>query len=165
MKRLALLVSASAIALGLGSLAPDARGADCAVGGFVVNKKTGIIEQLLAFSTNATFFLTYAGAITSGTSGCSNSGIVKREFEQEVFVTANFDALSGDLAQGQGPRLAALTELMGCSPGLSRELARVAQGRFDRLVTGGADPAGVLLTELKQGMRMHPALSQCSRLA
>lgn len=165
MKRSALLVGVCAVALGLASIAPDARAADCAVGGFVVNKRTGIIEQLLAFTTNATFFITYAGAITTGTSGCSNSGLVKQEYEQQIFVTANFDALAGDLAQGQGPQLAALTELMGCSPQLGSELAHVAQAHFDRLVTGGPEQANALLTELKQEMRVHPALSRCTRLA
>ena len=166
MKRHAWLVGVLALGLALGCAIPEARAADCAVGGFVVNKRTGIIEQLLAFTTNATFFITYAGAITTGTSGCSNSGIIKHELEQEIFVTANYDALSGDLAQGQGPQVAALSALLGCRATLSAEFARVAQSRFDRLVTGGPAQAGALLAELKEHLRVHPALSQgCSRLA
>ncbi len=166
MKRCVWLVGILGLGLALGSAIPEARAADCAVGGFVVNKRTGIVEQVLAFSTNATFFLTYTGAITSGTSGCSNSGIIKREYEQEIFVTANYDALSSDLAQGQGQTVAALSALMGCRPALSGEFGRMAQAHFDRLVTGGPERAAGLLAELKDELRAHPALSQgCSRLA
>jgi hypothetical protein len=155
-----------ALGMALGWAVPAAQAADCAVGGFVVNKRMGIVEQLLAFSTNGTFFTTYAGAITSGTSGCSNSGIVKEEYEQRIFVTANYDALSLDLAQGQGQYGAALAALLGCRPELRGEFVRVAQGRFGALVTGGPEQADALLAALKDELRVHPALSQgCSRLA
>jgi len=154
------------VAVLLAGTVQEARAADCAIGGFVVNKRTGIIEQLLAFTTNGTFFITYAGAITTGTSGCSNSGIIQREYEQQIFVAANYDALSRDFARGQGEHLAAMSALMGCPAALNGELGRVAQAHFGQLVTGAADPAPVLLAELKDELRGHPALSvSCTRLA
>ena len=165
MKRIAVLGVALA-ALALGGVAQEARAADCAVGGFVVNKRTGIIEQLLAFTTNGTFFITYAGAITTGTSGCSNSGIIKNEYEQQVFVAANFDALSGDIARGQGENVMALSALMGCPASMSAEVAHVAQAHFEDWVTLGADRAPILLAGIKEEMRVHPALSvSCTRIA
>lgn len=164
-RKFGLIVGLS-LAVAWGSLAPAAHAADCAVGGFVVNKRTGIVEQLLAFSTNGTFFITYSGAITSGTSGCSNSGIVKEEYEQRIFVTANYDALSADLAQGQGQHGTALAALLGCRPELRGEFVRVAQAHFAALVTGGPEQADALIAALKDELRVHPALSQgCSRLA
>jgi Protein of unknown function (DUF3015) len=165
MKRM-VLVGVAIAAILAGGLGREARASDCAVGGFVVNKKTGIIEQLLAFTTNGTFFVTYAGAITTGTSGCSNSGIVKQDYEQRVFVTANFDALSQDLARGQGENVNALSSLMGCPTSLTGEVASVAQAHFGELVTGGPDRTMALLVSLKNEMRVHPALSaSCTRLA
>ena len=47
-RKFGLIVGLS-LAVAWGSLAPAAHAADCAVGGFVVNKRTGIVEQLLAF--------------------------------------------------------------------------------------------------------------------
>jgi hypothetical protein len=164
-RKLGLIVGLG-LALGSGCVVPAVQAADCAVGGFVVNKRTGIVEQLLAFSTNGTFFITYAGAITTGTSGCSNSGIVKEEFEQRIFVRANYDALAADLAQGQGQHETALAALLGCRPELRGEFGRVAQAHFAALVTGGPEQADALLAALKDELRVHPALSQgCSRLA
>jgi len=166
MKRNAWILPVLALGMALGVAAPEARAADCAVGGFVVNKRTGIVEQLLAFSTNGTFFVTYSGAITSGTSGCSNSGIIKREYEQQIYVTVNYDALSGDLARGEGEHVAALAALLGCQPALRGEFGHVAQAHFGALVTGGPEQALDLLAELKDELRVHPALSQgCTRLA
>jgi len=166
MKRKLWLPPVLALGIALGWAVPAARASDCAVGGFVVNRSSGIIEQLLAFTTNGTFFITYAGAITSGTSGCSNSGIVKEEFEQRIFVTANYDALSADLARGQGQHQAALAALLGCGRELRAEFGRVAQAHFAALVTGGPERADELLATLKDELRVHPALSRgCSRLA
>jgi hypothetical protein len=166
MKRSAWIVAVLAFgAMTLGLLG-EARAADCAIGGFVVNKRQGILSQLFAFTTNGTFFITYAGAITTGTSGCSNSGIIKNEYEQEFFVVANYDALSSDLARGQGERIGALSALLGCRPELNGEVARVAQANYSNLVTETLDSPQVLLAGLKQELRVHPALSQgCSRLA
>ena len=165
MKRVALTAIALAAVL-LAAGARESRAADCAVGGFVVQRKTGIIEQLLAFSTNGTFFITYAGAITTGTSGCSNSGIVKQEYEQRIFVAANYDALSEDIARGQGENLAAMSALLGCPAALRGELGRVAQSHFGQIVTGGSGQAPEFLAALKDALRVHPALSaSCTRLA
>jgi hypothetical protein len=165
MKR-TILIGIALGALALAGLGQEARAGDCAVGGFVTNKSSGIIQQLLAFTTNGTFFITYAGAITTGTSGCSNSGIVKAEVEQQIFVTANYDALAGDLARGQGAQVAALSSLMGCPVALSGEFGRVAQAQFAALVTGGPDQATALLATLREDLRVHPALSaSCTRLA
>lgn len=164
MKRVALTGIALAVLLAAG--ARESRAADCAVGGFVVNRRTGIIEQLLAFTTNGTFFITYAGAITTGTSGCSNSGIIKREYEQQVFVAANYDALSEDVARGHGENLAAMSALLGCPAVLSGEVGRVAQAHFGQIVAAGADRTPALLAALKDALRVHPALSaSCTRLA
>jgi hypothetical protein len=158
-------VGMALVATLLASAAAEVRAADCAIGGFVVNKRTGILEQLFAFTTNGTFFITYAGAITTGTSGCSNSGIIQREYEQQFFVAANYDALSRDLARGQGEHLTAMSVLMGCPAALDGEFARVAQAHFGDLVTGGSDPAPALLATLKDELRGHPVLSvSCTRL-
>jgi hypothetical protein len=165
MKRMALL-GVALTAVMLAGVAQDVRAADCAVGGFVVNRKTGIIEQLLAFTTNGTFFFTYAGAITSGTSGCSNSGIIRREVEQQLFVAANYDALSVDVARGQGEHLAAMSALMGCPAALTGEFGRLAQAHFGQLVSGAPDRAPLLLAGLKDELRAHPEFSaSCTRLA
>jgi DUF3015 family protein len=165
MKRIAWLGIVLAVVL-LAGMVREGLAADCAVGGFVVNKRTGIIEQLLAFTTNGTFFITYAGAITTGTSGCSNSGIIKQEYEQQVFVAANYDALSGDMARGQGEYLAAMSALMGCPAALSGEFGQIARTHFDQIVSEAPGRAPALLAALKDAMRVHPALSaSCARLA
>lgn len=135
----------------------------CAVGGFVTGKSKGAIQQILAFTTNSTFFITYAGAITTGTSGCSSSGIVKEEYEQEVFVAASYDGLLQDMAQGGGAYLRSFAELMGCEPALYGDLAQWSQANLERLSADPGTPQA-WVAGVRQNLALHPSLSGCTRV-
>jgi hypothetical protein len=158
-----VLMLALAALLAAASWSGTAR-ADCAVGGFVTNKSKGAIQQLLAFTTNGTFFLTYAGAITSGTSGCSSSGIVKDEYEQEVFVAQTFDGLTQDMARGEGGYLRSFAALMGCDRALYPEFAQWSQAHLADLAVEPETPRA-WVGEMKRGLAAHPRLSGCTRIS
>jgi hypothetical protein len=135
----------------------------CAVGGFVTNKSKGALQQLLAFTTNSTFFLTYAGAITSGTSDCSSSGIVKEEYEQELFVAASYDSLLQDMAAGDGAYLRSFAGLMGCDAALYADFAHWGQANLERLASPPASPAA-WVSGVRHDLAAHPSLFACARL-
>ena len=138
--------------------------ADCAIGGFVTGKSKGAIQQLLAFTTNSTFFITYAGAITTGTSGCSSSGIVKEEYEQELYVAATFDGLTEDMARGGGGYLRSFATLMGCGDELYPAFAQWSQDSVERFAEMPENPR-VWVSAVKQDLSAHPQLYGCTRLS
>ena len=156
---LALLAVGAALVLGA---APSR--ADCGPGAVVTSNGHDISRQSVAFSTNITLLPTQLLAITFGTSGCSNSGVIYRDQEQQVFVAYNYSPLLQEMAQGQGSRLDALASLLGCAPEQERAIGQWTQSRFATLLPAGADQPAVLLTELKRGMRAYPPLAACSRL-
>ena len=158
------LVLVFALAAGLAMLWNGVARADCAVGGFVTNKSKGAIQQLLAFTTNGTFFLTYAGAITTGTSGCSSSGIVKDEYEQELFVSHTYDGLTQDMARGEGQYLRSFAALMGCDGALYPDFAEWSQAHAADLAAVAETP-DAWVGEVKRGLALHPRLSGCTRLS
>ena len=71
-----------------------------------------IAPQVLMATTNGTFWSQTFG-ISFGTSGCTNDGKVWAGRKTEVFVSATFDNLAGDMARGHGEHLTALATLLG----------------------------------------------------
>lgn len=97
--------------------------AGCGLGSVLFSADTKLF-QILAGTTNGTYYNQTFG-ISSGTSNCTNSGIVKAEKEQEVFITANFESLESEIATGKGEKLNAFASLMGCKQnGAFHQVAR-----------------------------------------
>ncbi len=107
--------------------------AGCGLGSVIIQKNSKGL-QLLAMTTNSSF-LTQPLGITSGTSGCSASGIVQNDKQMEYFVEVNHSDLSREMAQGQGEKLNTLAALNGCAtPEAQAAFAGMAQGSFDKIV-------------------------------
>ncbi|WP_413585986.1 DUF3015 family protein [Bdellovibrio sp. HCB274] len=87
--------------------------AGCGLGSMIITKNSKGL-QLLALTTNGSFLSSFFG-ITSGTSGCSSSGIVMNDKEVQYFVEVNQKELSREMAQGHGQLLATLAEMKGCA--------------------------------------------------
>ncbi len=140
--------------------------ADCGPGPLVVQNNKGMLIQSFGATTNATFLPTQTFAITSGTSGCSNSGIVNRDAEQRFFLAVNLDNISQQMAQGGGSHLNSLAGLLGCPVELYPRFARFTRRNFAALVpVEGAQPAE-LLTHLKREMRNDPQFAGgCGRIS
>jgi Protein of unknown function (DUF3015) len=82
-------------------------------------------------------------AITSGTSGCTNNGMIVQREVLTVFVSQNADQVSQDMARGRGEYLTSLATLMGIPPERQAEFFILAQEQFRDLMQrqGGSDEA------------------------
>lgn len=107
---------------------PAAR--ECGPGPLLMQGSGGIVQQLLAFSTNGTFLPTYAIGITVGTSGCNNSGVVDGTQAATEFVAFNAEHVERDFARGQGEYMASVAALLGCPAEARPDFARVAQAHM-----------------------------------
>lgn len=108
--------------------------AGCGLGSLLISKNSKGL-QLLAMTTNASFLSQPLG-ITSGTSGCSASGIVNNDKEIQYFVEVNQEELSRQMAEGQGTHLNTLASLMGCQTSQGQtKFATEAQANYSAIVT------------------------------
>src|SRR5512147_699161 len=92
---------------GLAMAANPDTGPGCGLGKLAWGDYKGqkeIAPQVLMATTNGTFGSTTFG-ISTGTSGCTNDGKIMAEQKTTVFASVNFDALSAEMAQGQGEHL------------------------------------------------------------
>ena len=102
---------AAALMIAAGSSAMANNGAGCGVGSSIFNGQRGVAPQVLAATTNGTFMNTVA--ITFGTSGCTQDGVVSSSWKISMFIDGTRVALARDAAAGQGENLDARAVVMG----------------------------------------------------
>ena len=152
------LGAAATLALVLLLLPAGAR-ADCGPGPIVFKQSKGIIQQMLALTTNVTLLPTWAVGVTIGTSGCSNSGVVRADMVAELFVAWNADAVGQEAAQGRGEHLTALAGLLGCPLEARAIFARLAQARYADLPADAQAAPGQWVAQLRAGLSADPTLA------
>lgn len=133
--------------------------AGCGLGSVVIQRNSKVL-QLFAMTTNATFF-SQAFGITSGTSGCSASGIVKTDQQIEYFVEVNHDDLSREMAQGGGEKLSTLAALNGCQTQESQLVfGQWTQQTYDKILPTSATTSVEMVQNLKNQLKDSPEVAQ-----
>lgn len=148
---------------GLAMAANPDTGPGCGLGKLAWSDYKGqkeIAPQVLMVTTNGTGMNTFA--ISSGTSGCTNDGKIMGEHKTTVFASLNFDALTAEMAQGQGEHLASLATLMGVPAERQGEFFAMAQERYTSLVQAGEASPVALVKSLNDAVAGHPILAQAS---
>lgn len=134
--------------LALGQQVYAAGDAGCGLGSLVIQRNTKLM-QLFAITTNGSFGSQTFG-ITSGTSNCSSSGIVKNDKQIQYFVEANQDDITREMAQGHGDKLSTLAALHGCSTDQSvAGFSTAAQAHFEQIVPSAKVNAVDMVRNLK----------------
>jgi len=148
---------------GLAMAANPDTGPGCGLGKLAWSDYKGqkeIAPQVMMATTNAFGFYTFA--ISLGTSGCTNDGKIMSEHKTTVFASLNFDALSAEMAQGQGEHLASLATLMGIPAERHGEFFAMTQERYTSLVQAGETSPVALVKSLNDAIAGHPVLAQAS---
>jgi len=117
--------------------------------------------QVMMATTNGTFGSQTFG-ISSGTSGCTNDGVVFAEQKVSVFAAINFENLSQEMAQGRGEHLASLATLMGVPVEHQAEFFAMTQEKYTTLIQAGEAAPVAMLKALNGVMAGHPVLAQVS---
>jgi hypothetical protein len=163
MRKLAVFSFALAVvcAQAPGALAanPDT-GPGCGLGklawGDYKNQKN-IGPQILMATTNGTFGSQTFG-ISSGTSGCTNDGVVMAQEKTNVFVAINFDDLSQEMAQGRGEHLASLATLLGVPAEQQPAFFAMTQERYLTLIQAGDGSPVAMVKALNEAITHNPVL-------
>jgi len=130
----------------------------CGWGAKLFDGQSGIAPQVLAVTTNGTSGNQTFG-ITTGTSGCTQDGVVKSTWKTAMFIDGNKDRLARDMSIGNGETLDSLAHLIGV-----REQDRVAFSRAMQTNVSVIFPSGSTTDDsvvaLKQVLRSDSELSQ-----
>lgn len=126
---------ATALTFGAAANAQEGNVADssgCGLGTKILKGKQGVGPQVLAITTNGTYYNQFF-AISSGTSGCTKDGVIRSPNKIKVITTAQLDGLARDVAQGEGEVLDSLAEVMAIEPADQKLFRATMQGNFERI--------------------------------
>lgn len=159
MKKLKLVLSTAAMmaVLPMGAMAVDASGS-CGVGSKVFAGQKGVVPQVLAMTTNGTFFQTVA--VTAGTSGCTQDGVVASNWKTAMYIEGNKDKLAMDMSKGSGESLDSLAYLLGVKDADKATFSRVTKENFARIFVGEQASVEQIALGLKQVLSADSALAQ-----
>ena len=116
---------------------------------------------IFAFTTlNAVFNLTVVPTVL--TTECLEAAITGLERADDL-VAASYERLEEESAQGGGPYLDSLAELLGCPAALDRPFQHLNQREFAELFTGSLRARAAYLPKLVQRMRADARLGAACR--
>ncbi len=145
------LGEASAMPKDNGVSDPDSDG--CGAGWNVTRQKT-FFGTTTRGVTNLIIPPTFG--MTSGTSGCSQHPIAKKDEPAMSFAISNYDALLIEIAVGHGEVLSAFARLLSCAD--ANELGRVLQQHYKAVVPLRAAPFR-FFENVKQLIEPHAPLA------
>lgn len=133
----------------------------CGWGSKLFDGQQGIAPQVLAVTTNGTFGNQTFG-ITSGTSGCTQNGMVNSTWKTAMFIDGNKTKLARDVALGQGETLTSLAALIGIQGQDRDTFYRVAQENFKTIFPSESVTTGEVQTSLRAVVANNAELSKYS---
>ncbi|MDH5649785.1 MAG: DUF3015 domain-containing protein, partial [Gammaproteobacteria bacterium] len=104
----------------------------CGWGSKLFDGQSGLAPQVLAVTTNGTSGNQTFG-ITTGSSGCTQDGVVKSNWKTAMFIDDNKGRLARDMSRGQGESLDALAKLIGVSEEHKAEFVSITKQNFARI--------------------------------
>ncbi|MFN0117493.1 MAG: DUF3015 family protein [Elusimicrobiota bacterium] len=114
------------------------------------NKSKGL--QILASTFNNSYG-TQTFGITSGTSGCTEDGLVAQSQEIQTFVEVNFEHLRYELSKGSGSYLSALSSLLGVTAQKMPDLNNYLQSQYSALFPSEKTTSTEFMTALQQSLQ------------
>ncbi|OVE79890.1 hypothetical protein BVY02_02045 [bacterium J17] len=135
----------------------------CGWGSKVFAGQSGVIPQVLAATTNGTSG-NQTFAISSGTSGCTQNGVVKSSWKTAMFVDGNKTKLAKDMSAGQGETLDSLANLLGVEDSDKPAFFELAKSNFSEIYKNEAVSTDDVLASLKTALDADQDLAKYSAL-
>lgn len=130
----------------------------CGWGSKVFDGQRGVAPQVLGATTNGTSGNQTFG-ITSGTSGCTQDGVVKSNWKTAMFIDGNKEKLARDMSIGHGETLDSLAKLMGVADEHKPAFFAAAKENFSRIFASENISTEHILVSLKQVLAESENLS------
>jgi hypothetical protein len=130
----------------------------CGWGSKLFDGSSGIGPQIVGATTNYIFGNQTFGII-SGTSGCTQDGVVRSTWKTAMFIDGNRDRLARDMSVGSGETLDSLAHLIGVREQDRASFGRVLQANVSVIFPSGST-TGDSVVALKQVLRSDRELAQ-----
>jgi hypothetical protein len=154
-----LIVVALAGMLPVGAMAAQNNIGSCGWGSKLFDGQRGIAPQVLGATTNGTSG-NQTFAITSGTSGCTQDGVVNSSWKTAMFIDGNKPKLARDMSTGSGETLESLAKLIGVKDQDKAAFFRATKENFARIFASDNPTTDQVVASLKQVLSADSQLAQ-----
>lgn len=132
---------------------------ECGWGSKLFTGQQGIAPQVLAVTTNGTSGNQTFG-ITSGTSGCTQNGVVRSNWKTAMFIEKNKTRLSENMSVGHGEALDSLASLMGVSKTDKPAFEKIAKENFSKVFPSTDVSTQQVMASLREVLKSNEQLSR-----
>jgi hypothetical protein len=143
----------------VGAMAANNNIGSCGWGSKVMDGQSGIFPQVLGATTNGTSGNQTFG-ISSGTSGCTQDGVVSSNWKTAMFIDGNKSELARDMSTGSGETLESLAKLIGVQEQDKAAFFRATKDNFARIFPSENPTTDQVVASLKQVLSMNEQLAQ-----
>jgi hypothetical protein len=157
-----LAVVALMVSLPVGAMAANENVGGCGWGSKLMDGNRGIAPQVLAVTTNGTSGNQTFG-ISSGTSGCSQDGVVKSNWKTAMFIDGNKTKLARDMSTGSGEALESLAKLIGIQDQHKAAFFQATKDNFSRIFASDNVTTDQVVASLKQVLASDSELAPYSK--
>lgn len=133
----------------------------CGWGSKLFTGQRGIAPQVLAATTNGTSG-NQTFAVTSGTSGCTQDGVVSSNWKTAMFIDGNKEKLARDMSTGSGESLESLAKLIGVQDQHKPAFFQATKENFAKIFSSDNATTDQVLASLKQVLASDSELAQYS---
>ena len=165
------LALAAALGIGAFTLTTDAEAgryemAGCGLGSLVFGPDGEMpdaindvkVRNVLMATTNGTSGSQTFG-ITTGTSNCTQDGVMTSSKEALAFAEVNLEDLSRDMATGSGEYLVSFASLMGCSADAAGHFGDTTQAAYETIFPSTQVSAGEVVASVQNVVRGDQVLA------
>ena len=143
----------------VGAMAANNNIGSCGWGSKLMDGQSGIGPQVLGATTNGTSGNQTFG-ITSGTSGCTQDGVVNSSWKTAMFIDGNKSKLARDMSTGSGETLESLANLIGVQEQDKAAFFRATKDNLARIFPSADPTTDQVVASLKQVLSKNEQLEQ-----
>ncbi len=159
MMKMKLVLATLITVVPMAAMAAGENNIGCGWGSKVFDGQRGIAPQVLGATTNGTSG-NQTFAISSGTSGCTQDGVVRSTWKTAMFIDGNKDKLAQDMSKGSGESLQSLAQLIGVKDADKAAFYRVTKENFAQIFSSDKATAEQVAAGLKQVLAADSSLAQ-----
>jgi len=146
----------------VGAMAANNNIGSCGWGSKLMDGQSGIGPQVLGATTNGTSGNQTFG-ISSGTSGCTQDGVVNSSWKTAMFIDGNKSKLARDMSTGSGETLESLANLIGVQEQDKAAFFRATKDNFAHIFPSADPTTDQVVASLKQVLSKNEQLEQYAR--
>ena len=133
----------------------------CGWGSKLFDGQKGVAPQVLAVTTNGSTGNQTFG-ITSGTSGCTQGGVVKSAWKTAAYLDGNINKFARDVSRGEGESLESFMHLANVSSSDSAAFKTAMKENFGTIFSESDVSSNTVLANMKSVLSANNQLSKYS---